>query len=167
MNFFKRFYLSLVTWFATFLMNRTNAVLRYLIVLKGKDPDYVAPPPPPAYSEVNDPRGTPFPTVEESKAAWMVDLKARPSLQAFVSSDTFVKDNSKHPVLLSRKSYEEKQAKLAAQKAVKSIPVTIVSPPITTDVTEIGGDAIDSLREAVNGMEQSLGITSPSETDKD
>ena len=40
------YYLLFIGWLAVFMVHRANDVLRHLIVLKGKNPDYLPPPPP-------------------------------------------------------------------------------------------------------------------------
>ena len=98
MKFFKRFYVRFIQWFAHFLLNRTNTVLRHLIVLKGKDPDFLPPPPAPA----------PEPVRTQQKT-----LKVSPS--------SYGNDGAKH-VIESRRKFEANQAKQKAALAAAKTP---------------------------------------------
>lgn len=83
--------------YTSWMLNRTGTLVRAALVAQGKDPDYVAPPPPPAKPvEVAKPRPFYSGAPTNIGAAW-------------------IHDPSKHPVLDSRKQFEEKQAKLKAQ----------------------------------------------------
>jgi radical SAM superfamily enzyme YgiQ (UPF0313 family) len=67
----------------------------------------------------------------------------------FGSYEPWVKNPTDHPVLRARKLFEEKQAKAEAAKAAKEAG----DPPMVTNTTEVGGEAIDSLREAIHQVE--------------
>jgi hypothetical protein len=157
-TFFKNLYISMVQMLATFLMNRTNTVLRYLIILKGKNPDYLPPPPPPA--------PLPEPIRTEQKT-----LKSPPS--------SYGNGMAKF-VLESRKKFEENQASLKAKMALPedSNPTPTLSPTIEPEleVTNMptlvadpndhetkaevaGAGAIEVLRDAVFKIEEDLGLS--------
>lgn len=151
MKFFSNLYFRVVQWFATFLINRTNTVLRHLITLKGKDPDFVVPPPqppPPANLEVS---------VNEDRAAWIVSTKQRPMRFGVGSASLWVSQPESHPILQARKAYEDKLAKQAAEKAAKEAQ--------SVELTEVGANAIDALRSAVGSIEQELQVAASNKKD--
>ena len=138
-------YVHYLYGYTTDLISKTNSAARELLPLLGKNPDYVPPPPspPPVFKPVN---------VDETKAHWVVDTKERPSRMNVVGSyDPWVKKPADHPILRSRTQYEEK---LRAAEAEKEAKQAAIDPPMVTELTEIGGDALDSLREAVTKVEQ-------------
>lgn len=132
MNFLSNLYFRMVQWTATFLMKCTNAVLRHFIKLQGKNPDFTAP--------VEQPK--PAPAINDSASAWIVNTKSRPTRFGIASSDSWVRTIKDHPIIVSRKEFEEKQKE---EKEKKIFEQTI---------NEIGGDAISSLREAVSSIEK-------------
>lgn len=99
-NFFFVRYVKFVEFVTLLMIARTGNLVRKLLILKGKNPDYVAPPPPPPKTEdVYDP------------------MKAQATLTSFYSSkrpswstssqDTWVRNPKLHPVLAARKQFEE------------------------------------------------------------
>ena len=128
------------------LLSKTDDAVRELMPLIGKNPNYI-PPPPPAPK--------PPPPIDESRAAWMVDTKERPTRMNVVGSyDPWIKKPVDHPILRSRAAWEAKQ------EAAKAPPQAAIDPPMVTSTTEIGSDAIDSLREAVHQVEQACNLES-------
>lgn len=86
---------SLATRFAAMAASLVRAV----IVLKGKDPDYVELPSLPPPLEV---------AVDETKSDWMYDPKNRKTQLEIGFGESWVKKPAEHPVLLSRAKFEAK-----------------------------------------------------------
>jgi hypothetical protein len=161
MKFFKNLYVKFVQWLAVFFLRHadtniryllttnyrssdlkcfaepllllTNEVMRQNIINVGKNPDYVAlsPPEPPVRNVFPD---TPY---------------TFPHSFSSVGSE-WVNDSSKHPVLKSRAKWEN-ASKPETLKV--NIHITDDSP---THSTTFGGDAINSLREAIQDIEEVL-----------
>jgi hypothetical protein len=106
MSFFKRFYLGVVQLLATLLLTSTNLVLRHLIVLKGKNPDFVAPPPAPPQVDVHiSPRTSQI------------------TLPSTTQKCGWVNKPEDHPVLKSRKQFAAKKIEgLQGSKLNKVVP---------------------------------------------
>jgi len=143
--FFKGLYVSWLKWRTMKLIAKTTKSVTKLLPHLGKDPNYVPPPPPPP---------KPPTPIDETRAAWIVDTKERPAKMAdFGSYEPWVKNPTDHPVLRARKLFEEKQAKAEAAKAAREAAREAGDPPMVTNTTEVGGEAIDSLREAIHQVE--------------
>jgi hypothetical protein len=124
---FRAKYIGIVEYVTLSLLAITGRYVRKLIILKGKDPDYVAPPaPPPAppkvYPEYN-------PLEAQQKLATYYTSK-KPSWTTS-SQDSWVKQPSKHPVLAARKQFEEHLIAKAAVVATTSV-VSEPQPPSLT-----------------------------------
>lgn len=95
-------------------ISKATAATTEMLPLVGKDPNYVPPPPPPPapYKPVN---------VDESKAAWIVDLKERPTRMAAMNTgDSWVKNPVNNPVYQSRLALIAKKKADAEEKLKKA-----------------------------------------------
>jgi hypothetical protein len=125
-NFFRNLYVSIYSWYALSLIRRATKAAAKLMVMSGKDPNYVAPPPAPYVpTTFND---------DDINRAWMVDYKNRGSVYLVVDG-YYINNPKAHPILRSRKEWEEKLKKaadkLAADKAatVQSAVVEATAAP--------------------------------------
>lgn len=142
--FFHNIYVSWLKWHTMKLIAKATKATTKLLPLLGKDPNYVPPPPPPP---------APPTPIDETRAAWIVDLKQRPHKMYTVGSyEPWIKKPIDHPILQARKSWE---AKSDLEKQGRK---PVIDSPMVTQTTEIGEDAINSLREAVKNVEQACGI---------
>jgi hypothetical protein len=126
--------IALTSWFCGFLARHLTKSMLLLLDLKGKDPNYVPPPPPP----VSEP------------------VKERPKFQLphvphWVATSFTRGHAGEHPVLKARAEYETKQKALEESQKAPLSP-TVVSEPIV----EVGGAAIDNLRDAVFNIEKTI-----------
>lgn len=103
-NYFHTKYVALFELLTLKVMLVVNRMVRKLIILKGKDPDYVAALPPPM---------PPVPTKADEE--WAKLEKAAQNLNKFYSSartslnnESWVKTPGSHPVLKSRVMFEKK-----------------------------------------------------------
>lgn len=123
MKSFRNAYLVFVQWIALCLTLLTGKVVRHLIILKGKDPDYVAPPPPPI---------TPMlPTrqeLHEESLAVLNKFYSAPRSSNIGNVD-WVRNLADHPIMKSRTTFEARQAasKLASQ--AKTVPTVNEQAP--------------------------------------
>lgn len=101
-QFFFNRYVALYQMMTLALLSVTNKKVRKLLILQGKNPDYVAPPPPPPV----EPAWKKY----DKEAAEKRITKARElNLLGTSSSDRWVKKPLEHPVLMSRQAYENKK----------------------------------------------------------
>lgn len=101
-NFFFVRYVKFIEFVTLLMIARTGNLVRKLLVLKGKDPDYVPPPAPPK---------------AEDKYSVFDPMKAQVTLSNFYSAkrpawntgaqDAWVRNPKLHPVLAARKQFEE------------------------------------------------------------
>ena len=115
-----------VQWAATHSMTVTGELVRQHIILSGKNPDYVAPSPPPPQKEES-----PWIGSDPARAATVL-TKFQGANRPVLGERVWIKDTTQHPVLKTRRQFEEKQAALAAQKltdAALSVAHTEPQPP--------------------------------------
>lgn len=125
--FFRAKYIGIVEYVTLSLLAITGRYVRKLIILKGKDPDYVAPPPPPPpkdYPEYN-------PLEAQQKLATYYNSKS-PSWTTN-SQDAWVKNPGLHPVLAARKQFEEHLISKAAVVASTSVVSEPQPPGLTSE----------------------------------
>lgn len=147
-NFFRSKYYVLYELITLRLMLRVNNMVRKLIISKGKDPDYVATPPPP-------PPEPPFGRKAEHARGYTGCCVT--SGYSMANGASWVKNPTEHPIIKSRQKYEAKQFK--SLKVVEE-PLQVVSTAASTTITEIGADAISSIRSALRDLEA---FTEPAE----
>jgi len=94
----KNIYIKIIQWVAACLANFTCVVVRHLIILKGKDPDYVAPMPLPL---------PPAPTREDLHQAAIARLNVPYSHK---DESKWVRDPSQHPISRFRILPQTKEA---------------------------------------------------------
>lgn len=146
-RFFYHIYVAMYTWYTLFLIRKATKAAAKLMRMVGKDPNYVPPPPAPVEVPLDD---------AAIGRAWLVDTKARANIWSVVNG-YYIHHPKAHPILKLRAEYEEKQAKAAAQKAVKEAEAKateLAQKAIQT--TEVGNEAIDSLRKAVHKIEEEV-----------
>ena len=122
--------IALTMWVCGFLARQLNKSMLLLLDLKGKDPNWTPPPPPPPPEPVKERAQLKIPWMPP----WVGPLMRRGGL-------------SNHPVLRVRAEYEAKQKALEEAKKAPLAP---------TVVTEVGGDAVNSLREAIGQIETAV-----------
>lgn len=86
-TFFRSKYIKVYEYTVTKLVKLVNRMMRKLIVMKGKDPDYVAPPPP--VVEAQSPWASPYKLSRTSPYSW-----AAPYMPSWVAPS--FKDRTKH-----------------------------------------------------------------------
>jgi hypothetical protein len=94
-------YISFVEFVAASFIAVANRMIRHLILLKGKDPDYVPPPPPPPPEKKwigDDPK----------KAENLFNRFYSAPRTSAMADGEWVKNMNKHPVLEARKAYESR-----------------------------------------------------------
>jgi hypothetical protein len=138
-NFFSKFYLGFVQFFHTLHLNWLewwttrltfilNSWMRRLIILKGKDPDYVAPPPPPAPSPYDySSQGN-----TDNLVHGMLEYLGNRKVTKKFSELDVVKGTPNHPVLKSRQAWDLAQIQAKAKEAEvsdKSVSNVIASEP--------------------------------------
>jgi hypothetical protein len=121
---------SLATRFA----HMTAGMVRQVVVLKGKDPDYVAPPPPPPEPTMADAANTMGRTKNSSNVG--------PAYQAPWAKDAF-KDIRKHPVIASRLALEAREAAKNAPAVVDPPAMTVLSDPLPIEESSVELDETD------------------------
>lgn len=147
-RFFYNLYVNVYKWYTLFLINKATKAAAKLMVMSGKNPNYVPPPPlPPPQPTIADAlttrHGVSHPTT------------LPPSFSSIGAP--WVKNPKDHPILQSRRQFEEKQAKAAAQKAIREAEAKAAEvAKQAADITEVGKEAIDSLREAVHNIEEAV-----------
>lgn len=114
MKFLGKLYFRLVRWITLFMLNCTNSLLRYMIVLKGKDPDVPLESLVPSNVYQGDVQ------VDDGHVEWVVNDRPRPLRFGIASEASFVRDVENHPILVSRRQYAEKLAKEAEEKRIKA-----------------------------------------------
>lgn len=146
-KFFHKIHVAIYRWYTFLLIGMATKAVHKLMLMIGKDPNYVAPPPPPSverpWSEVSlDDNAIPG-------GAWMVDTKARGNVWS-VTGGHYIHHPEEHPILKSRTDYQEKLAKQAAEKAAREAEQKAAEvAQQALHVTEVGGETVDALREAV------------------
>ena len=139
MNFFRRLYLRVFTWWTFLLLGWATSNVHKLLIMSGKDPNFVPLPP------------TPTPPIEEA-ANTFNGRRPMPNIWSF--GKEWVKDPSKHPVIQSRLAYE-------AKKTAQTVSVTQADnsePNKHEEIKEsiIDSNAFEAIREAVSNVEKSL-----------
>lgn len=128
-KFFHKIHVAIYRWYTFLLIGMATKAVHKLMLMIGKDPNYVPPPPPPVTS----------------------DQPARLSTNIiFPHNAYYVNDPKEHPILKSRIAYQEKLAKQAAEKAAMEAEQKAAEvAQQALQVTEVGGETVDALREAV------------------
>lgn len=101
--YFRAKYIGIIEYITLSLLAVTGNWVRKLIILKGKDPDYVAPPPPPPVPQ------TTYPVVDNAKIENTLAkffLSKTPSWTRS-GQDAWVKQPSLHPILVSMRNLSE------------------------------------------------------------
>lgn len=149
MKFLRKIYVAIYRWYTLHLIRMATKATHKLMVMIGKDPNAQLPPPPAPYVP---PR---FDDMDINRA-WMVDTKSRGNVWS-VTDGYYVHHPEDHPILRLRRQYEEKLAKQEAEKLAKEAAAKAAEvAEQALHVTEVGGDAINSLREAVSGVERAV-----------
>lgn len=100
---FRAKYIGIVEYVTLSLLAVTGRYVRKLIILKGKDPDYIAPPPPPPPAPKVYPEYNPL-EAQQKLATYYTSKKPSWNTSA---QDAWVKKPGLHPVLAARKQFEE------------------------------------------------------------
>lgn len=151
MKFLHHIYTVIYRWYTLHLIHMATKATHKLMVMIGKDPNAPKPLPqpyvPPKYDDMDINR------------AWMVDTRERPAKWRWAtSSDSdYVKNPADHPIIRSRVVYQQKLAKQAIEQAAKEAAAKAAEvAQQALQVTEIGSEAVNSLREAVSGVERAV-----------
>jgi hypothetical protein len=121
-------------WFCGVLANQLNKSMLLLLELKGKDPNQPLPMPP-----------APPPEPIKHRPAFHL-----PWTPTWVSGSFAKGGFAKHPIIKIREEMFAKQAALEEEAAKAQLSPTV-----------IGGDAIDTLREAIFNVEKAIDISQP------
>lgn len=120
-NFFHSKYVAIYELITLSLLAQASKMVRKLIVLKGKNPDYVAPPPPPK----EEPK---LVTLDQATVARRVEKIRAANFSNRGYTDAWVKNPKLHPVLKARAEYENK----ANQPAVEPLQVAMAASEAAT-----------------------------------
>lgn len=135
----RHYYVAFLTFINLWLVSIVNNFMLQLIFLKGLDPNPAPPPPPPKPSLEVELAKEPLFSQHSKVHVWFNSWY-----------DDSVRNPSKHVILQSRKKFEEKEPKWTRG---------YVAPVVTQ---EIGGDAIDSLKDALQVIKGAV-INQPAE----
>ena len=145
-NFFRSKYYVLYELITLRLMRSLNNRVRKLLIYKGKDPDYVAPPPVP-------PTPAPHVVLDQEQARKRIEKAHQFASSSWMGREQWVKDPNKHPVIQARKAYEDK---LNAPVVLEYEPLQVAASGL-----EMSGTLnTESLQEGIDFLE---GIISESE----
>ncbi len=103
MKLFRSMYVKIVSFFALLTAKWAASMLRRLIVLQGKDPDYEAPPATPHFPRVK----SVMPLTSEYIAEKLSKYYSASRGQYVSWKSDYIHDRSKHPVLQSRQQLEK------------------------------------------------------------
>ena|SRR5260370_14632480 len=130
MKFIRNMYVKFVQWITTCLAFALAGFMKHLIILQGKDPNYIVPSPLPELK-------SPWADYDPARAQQTINKFTTSRLSyAKIGSSNWVKNSSEHPVIKARHQFEEKRAsdigleiqppELSSQEAVEllnSVPV--------------------------------------------
>lgn len=156
-KFFHKIHVAIYRWYTFLLIGMATKAVHKLMLMIGKDPNA---------SRVVEPLPSPFPevapyfplTVDDAamNRAWIVDTKARGNVW-LVTDGYYVHHPEAHPIVKSRIAYQEKLAKQAAEKAVREAEQKAAEiAQQALQVTSVGGEAVDALREATFNVERAV-----------
>lgn len=151
MRFFRKLYLALFKWWTFLLLRKAAKCVHKLMLMLGKNPNYVAPKPSPASFVDNLSR------LKDEEIPWSIDHKKRSAQWIGVISDNcsgFVKDVKEHPVLKSRELFAAKQK--AAEEARKSKQAPPAETTEVVEYTEVGTPSLEQLKSVVSDIEKSI-----------
>jgi hypothetical protein len=130
-NFFHNLYVATFKWYTLLLIRKATKAAAKFMVMSGKNPNYVAPPPPAPYSSPLEV------SIDESALdrVWMVDSKNRGNIWSVVDG-YYVQNPKSHPILKLRDQWEEKLKKAEEKvKAAKEAAQTAVAERTNTTPT--------------------------------
>jgi len=123
-NFFRSKYYVLYELITLRLMLRVNNMVRKLIISKGKDPDYVAPPPSPPPAPAS-----PFGR-NRAHACGYTGCSVT-SGYSMANGANWVKKPSEHPIMKSRQAYEAKKFAQVEEIADEPLQVAASTAPVS------------------------------------
>ena len=138
MKFFHRIYVAIFKWYAFLMLRLATSAVRKLMLMLGKNPDYIPPalPPLPVSASLDD--------------AWIVSTRYyKPAWTVDFTNSNYVKNPKDHPIVKQRIELAEK-----AEKAKKEAEEAAKTP--TLQVTGVGGETIDAIQTAVCEIEKTV-----------